>query len=454
MDQTAPSSILWATQLRQENIHLVNKMDQINGILSSATGTIEMLKGIIDMQGERIERLEKQRGLEKEQLIGIVRESNAKSQNLEGHNCKDYEERFEEVSERIRTLDQANIELTTKVKVASDKLVAIQTENATLRDEVAEACQKLRILETDNAALKEQIGNAVERFGVLETESRPLKQDLVCVIQTFEKTQSENAELKQRVCVLEKELSVQEKRVTKVLNWMSLKTMGRDTDKRATSAGPRPTPTQTDTDQDEDHKMRIPDSIPTPTSRHSTRDISTHRNLSELSELSETTWTSLTDLDTSWTTERAKDAASPPQKDVDEQKTQERIRQAGRSLKAYFQFTDSIRRKSCPQMPEEALIRAFIDGLEDENMKKRVWEISSHTKLSWKSTASHVEQIILEQGQEQEHEKQAHEKEAQISTKRHAADLGRGSLENRRENKLRRSIPIVPPDEEDDMFAP
>jgi chromosome segregation ATPase len=235
MDQTAPSSILWATQLRQENIHLVNKMDQINGILTSAMGTIETLNSIIDMQGERIERLEKQRGLDKEQLTGIIQESNAKSQDFEGHSCKDNMERFEEVSERTRTLDEANFELTTKVNVASDKLVALQTENATLRDEFAEARQKLRKLETDNATLKEQIGRVVEKFGVLETESRPLKQDLVSVLQTFETTQSGNAELKQRVCVLEKELSVQEKRVTRVLNWMSLKTMLKDTDKQGIS---------------------------------------------------------------------------------------------------------------------------------------------------------------------------------------------------------------------------
>ncbi|KAL4755447.1 hypothetical protein BDW72DRAFT_189204 [Aspergillus terricola var. indicus] len=447
MDQTAPSSILWATQLRQENIHLVNKMDQINGILTSAMKTIETLNGIIDMQGERIERLEKQRGLDKEQLIGLVRESNAKSQHFEGHSCKDNEERFEEVSERTCTLDQANLELTTKVSVASDKLIALHTENVALRDDVAEARQKLRLLETDNTALKEQIGGVVERFGVLETESRPLKQDLVGVLQTFEATQSENLGLKQRVCVLEKELAVQEKRVTKVLNWMSLKTMGMDTDKRATSTRPQPTPTQTDTDQNGDHEMRIPDSIPTPTSRHSTRDRTTHRNLSE------TTWGSLTDLDTAWTPERARNTTSPSQKDCDEQQMHERIRQSGRSLKGYFQFTESIRR-SRPQIPEEALIRAFINGLEDEDMKKRVREITSHAKLSWDSVASHIEQIILEQGQGQEKEKQNCRKVVQIPMKRDAADMGRGSLENRRENRLRRSIPIVPPDEEDDMFAP
>lgn len=210
-------------------------MDQMNGILTSAMGTIETLNSIIDMQGERIERLEKQRALDKEQLTGIVQESNAKSQNLEGHSCKDNVERFEEVSERTRILDEANLELTTKVNMASDKLVALQNENATLRDEVAEARQKLRKLETDNATLKGQIGRVVEKFGVLETESKPLKQDLVNVLQTFETTQSGNAELKQRVRVLEKELSVQEKRVTKVLNWMSLKTMVRDTDKRGMS---------------------------------------------------------------------------------------------------------------------------------------------------------------------------------------------------------------------------
>lgn len=194
--------------------------------------------------------------------------------------------------------------------------------------------------------------------------------------------------------------------------------------------------------------MRIPDSIPTPTSRHSTLDRTAHRNLSE------TTWGSLTDLDTAWTPERARDTASSPQRDSGEQKTQEEIRQAGRSLKGYFQFADSIRRRSCPQIPEEALIRAFINGLEDEDMKKRMRETTSHTKLSWKSMASHVEQVILEHEQGQEIEKQAHGREAQIPMKRDAAGLGRGPLGNRRENKLRRSIPIVPPDEEDDMFAP
>ena len=191
--------------------------------------------------------------------------------------------------------------------------------------------------------------------------------------------------------------------------------------------------------------MRVPDSIPTPTSRHSTLDRTAHRNLSE------TTWGSLTDLDTALTPERARDTASSPQRDAGKQKTQEDIRQAGRSLKGYFQFADSIR-KSCP-VPEEAFIRAFINGLEDEDMKKRVREITSHTKLSWKNMASHVEQVILEHEQGQEIEKQAHGKVAQIPMKRDAAGLGRGSLGNRRENKLRRSIPIVPPDE-DDMFAP
>ncbi|KAL5042628.1 hypothetical protein BDW71DRAFT_136704 [Aspergillus fruticulosus] len=448
MDQAAPSSILWATQLRQENIHLVKKMDKINGILTSAMETIETLNGIIDMQGERIERLERQRGLDKEQLIGIVRESNAKIQHLEGHNREDNEERFEEVFERTRTLDQANLELTTKASEASDKLNALQTENAALRDEVAEARRRLEVLETDNAALKEQVGKVVEKFGVFETGSRPLKQDLVGVLQKFEKTQSENAELKQRVCVLEKELAVQDKRVAKTLNWMSMKTMGDDTEKRATSAKPRPTRTQTETDQDGDHEMSIPDSISTPTSRHSTRDGATHRNLSE------TTWGSLTDLDTAWTPERAGNTASPSQKDADGQKMHERIRQAGRSLKGYLQFTDSIRRRSRPQIPEEALVLAFINGLDDEYLMKRLQEVTSHAGLSWKSVASHAEQVILEQGQGQANKEQVNEKVMQTPVKSDAVGLGRGSLGNRRENRPRRSIPIVPPDEEDDIFAP
>ncbi|KAL6232534.1 hypothetical protein BDW75DRAFT_19101 [Aspergillus navahoensis] len=446
MDQAAPSSILWATQLRQENVHLVNRMDKINGILTSAMETIGTLNGIIDMQGERIERLEKQRGQDKDQLIGIIRESNAKNQCLEGHNREDNEERLEEVSERTRTLDQANLELTAKVGEASDKLNALLTENAALRNDVIEARRRLDVLETDNASLKELVGKVVERFGVFEAESRPLKQDLVGILQTFERTQSENAELKQRVCLLEKELAAQDKRVAKAFNWVSMKTMGEDTDTRVKSAKPWPTRIQTDTDQDGDHEMRIPDSIPTPTSRHSTRD-RTQRNLSE------TTWASLTDLDTAWTPERAENVASPSRKDANEQIMHERIRQAGRSLKEYLQFTDSIRR-SPPQVPEEALVMAFINGLDNENLKKRFQEVTSHAGLSWKSVASHVEQVILEQGQGQANEEQVNEKVVQTPVKGDAPGLGGGSLGNRRENRPKRSIPIVPPDEEDDMFAP
>ncbi|KAL5001193.1 hypothetical protein BDV10DRAFT_20866 [Aspergillus recurvatus] len=447
MDQAAPSSILWATQLRQENIHLVNKMDKINGILTSAMETIETLNGIIDMQGERIERLEKQQGLDKEQLTEIVRESNAKIQRLEGHNREDSEERFEEVFERTRALEQVDLELMRKVSEASDKLNALQTENASLRDEVAEACRRLDILETENATLKEQVGKVVERFDVFETESRPSKQDLVGVLQTFERTQSENAELKQHIRVLEK-LAVQDKRVAKALNWMSMKTMGEDTVKRATSARPQPALTQTDIDQDGDHEMHIPDSIPTPASRHSTRDSTTHRNLSE------TTWGSLTDLDTAWTPERAGNTASPSRKDTDEQEMHERIRQAGRSLKGYLQFTDSIRRRSLPQIPEEALVMAFINGFDDEDLKERLQEVVSHAGLSWKSVASHVEQVLLEQGQGQANEERVNEKVVQAPVKSDAAGLGHGLLGNRKDYRLRRSIPIVPPDEEDDMFTP
>ncbi|KAL4974935.1 hypothetical protein BDW66DRAFT_160843 [Aspergillus desertorum] len=448
MDQASPSSILWATQLRQENIHLVNKMEKINGILASATQTIETLNGIIGMQGERIERLEKQRGLYKEQLIEIVRESNAKIQQLEGHNRKDNEERFEEVFDRTRTLDQANLQLTTKVNEVSNKLNALQTENAASKDEIAAARRKVDVLVTENTTLKEHVGKVLEKFSIFETESRPLKQDLVGVLQTFERIRSENAELKQRVCVLEKELTVQEKRVAKALNWMSMKTMGQDTAKRATSPRPRRAPTQADTDQDGDHEMRIPDSISTPTSRHSARDVTAHRNLTE------TTWGSLTDLDTAWTPERAGNTTSSPQKDADEQKMHERIRQAGRSLKGYLQFTDSIRRRSCPQIPEETLVMAFINGLDDEDLKKRFLEVTSHAGLSWKSVMCDVEQDILGQGQGQAKEEQLNGKVVQTSVKSDAVNLVRGSLGNRRESRSRRSIPIVPPDEEDDMFAP
>ncbi|RDW86645.1 uncharacterized protein DSM5745_03287 [Aspergillus mulundensis] len=486
----SPSSLLWATQLRQENIQLNKKMNELNSFLTSAMATIDHLRQSIDLQAEHIEQLEKQQKLDKEQLITNIRESDAKIGALEAHSGRDSgednDERYEEIIEQVRKLEQANRELTATVTETSDKINALQAENGTLRVGIGETRQRLGALEKENAALKQEITRADENFGlseqtnvplntkvmdvlqqfdqtrtenaelkvqigeiagkcdVLETEKAQLKQDLTGLAQTLERTQCENGDLTGRVRLLENGVSLLEKQAAKSQNWMSMKTLAADRDSRATSTKPRLVRTQTD--QDGDQEMRIPDSMPTPASRHSTRDKALDRTTSE------TTWGSLTDLDASCTPKRGGVTASPSKKVLDVQETLASLIQDGRSLGAYLQYAVSLRKRPRFTIPDGTYIPAFMAGLKDEGLKKRLKEHTRRAGVSWSNVLSFMEAEIAKLGQDQKDEEQVDEDVMRTPVKRDSEGLGRGPFGFRKENRPRRSIPIVPVDEEDEQL--
>ncbi|KAL4918844.1 hypothetical protein BDW62DRAFT_200484 [Aspergillus aurantiobrunneus] len=504
MDPTAPS-LLWAHELRRENVQLLSQMDKLNTILYSATNAITTLHKSVDVLTARVQQLEEQREVHRSEVddrihalaqdtressergfgevharVGVLEQENGglrghvsqvsqkfgalETENgglkgeimgvfqkfgaLEQENRKLREE-VREFSQKLGALETDNERLRVEVKGFSQKFSALEAEDGKLVGDVGKVSEKFDVLETGNRKLKEEVDEMSKNFGTLETENGTLKWNLDIVLRTFERIEGENEELKKRICVLEKEASVQEKQVARLMKWMSMRTMGddKDRDKRgpvpASVPGTRSKRTQADQSQD---IHRIPDSIPTPPSRYSTRAGPAYRTLSE------TTWGSLTDLEGPCS-DGKRAGNSPLRKEItksdpEDHKTLESICQEGRTLNEYLQLTEALRARH-PSIPEEMLVTAFIGGFDDEDLRKRIFNLTRHSGLSWESVVSFVQGAIIDSAVlgKVTGEKRG-DKSMDVSAKREAASRP----VNKREEK-RRTIPIVPVDEEDELFV-
>ncbi|KAL4782063.1 hypothetical protein BJX76DRAFT_304558 [Aspergillus varians] len=396
MDPVAPS-LLWAYELRRENVQLVDKMEKINSILTSATNAINVLHESIEILTTRVHELEEQREHRKQEVDSKIQELEEQRE----HDKRKFDSRIQELENDRR---ESN-ERTARLEEALARVGAFGAENEVSRGPLGEVSEKVGTLATENGTLKGNLDNALHMFG---------------------KVEKENEELKERICALENEASVQEKQVARVVKWMSMKTMGEDKEKR---------------DQDQD--THIPDSIPTPRS-HLSAPVASHRSLSE------TTWGSLTDLDAPCVgSKRVSSTDSPLRKEnakSADQKMLDSISQEHRTLTEYLSLTDALRTHR-PSIPEEVLVMAFTRGLNDMDLRNHIVELTRHAGLTWESVVSHVQDVI----QGQAVGEQGDGKPTDTSGKRHAAG---GSVGKRKEHRnTRRTIPIVPADEEDELFV-
>lgn len=183
----------------------------------------------------------------------------------------------------------------------------------------------------------------------------------------------------------------------------------------------------------------MPDSNPTPASRQSAR-------LSSQRIVTETTWGSLSDLDRPCTSVSNKNSVHGSlQKDdrkSKDQKILESIRQKRRTLKEYISSTDALRARHT-SIPEEALVMAFMAGLDDDDLRMQVIDVTRQAGLSWESVMSSV------QSKEQGPKERAENNNNRAPGRRNVATRTTG----RRKENRRRTIPIVPADEEDELFV-
>lgn len=251
LQQVQPASLLWAHELRRENVQLVSQMDKLNSILTSATNTISTLHESVELLTARIQHLEeqhKQQQQEFEHKIIELENDRMETQNwtvrLE-QACKDFgdlamdsqslRDMFSGACAKVDAVEADNATLREEVKLVSKNVNTIESGNKTLTRELGEASSELHGLVAENEALlKREIQGVSDKFDTLETENGALKWNLDNVIQTFGRIECENEEVKERVCVVEKGAAVQEKQVARVVKWMSMRTMGEDKEKRGT----------------------------------------------------------------------------------------------------------------------------------------------------------------------------------------------------------------------------
>jgi chromosome segregation ATPase len=243
LQQVQPASLLWAHELRRENVHLVSQMDKLNTILTSATNTISTLHESVEILTARMQHLEeqhKQQQQEFEHKLIEFEDDRRESQNRAV--------RLEQAYEQVDTLVVENGALRRELTDIRVKVDAVETGNGTLREEVGQASKKVNTVESGNKALTRELGKVSrelhaliaenegllkgeiqgvsEKFDTFETENGTLKWNLDNVIQTFGRIESENDGVKERVCVLEKGAAVQEKHTARLMKWMSMNTMG------------------------------------------------------------------------------------------------------------------------------------------------------------------------------------------------------------------------------------
>ncbi|KAL5339224.1 hypothetical protein BJX70DRAFT_175458 [Aspergillus crustosus] len=520
-DPSAPS-ILWAHELRRENIQAANQMDSLQTILASANKSIaalhesvehltarigdleetggdggpnsgttrgvgrvdagsqgesELLRALMERvtgieesrKSERVEMEKRIEGAEAEALVGIQGVL-GRTDGLEKENTM-LKERF--VSQRA------------EMKTLGEKLDSVERVNGTLKGrvdtqdhEIKDLALKVGRLQTENLALKQIVGAADSkgkmgsRIDGMESEGAMFREKIEVLtnkVETLEKSgqvimagkvdglQAENQALRHELGNASTEAKALNSKIDQMERWdvsfrneiqtlsdklKMLEKSGQLNMANTTSPGPRGRKRslpEEEPDQDNDQESRIPNSMPTPRSNKG----SVQRTATE------TTWSSLSDLDKPCVSKNSSSSRRSRRGGLEElKKDLGQVRQKGRTLQEYLDMTVSLRLRHKETPPEEWLF-AFLAGLEDtqteKHLKERIADIVKETPfLAWKVMTEGVRDIIRNQG---------------VTKREPVDDIRRSSTpakggENRRDiKKKRRSIPIVPPDEEDALFV-
>ncbi|KAL4870892.1 hypothetical protein BDV12DRAFT_45407 [Aspergillus spectabilis] len=325
-------------------------------------------------------------------------------------------------------------------------------------DEVKEENKMLNVRVHGHDILIEDLNGKV---GGLKTENGALKRrveaqdaEMKTLIGKIDGLERENGSLKGKADLLVSTIDVLTSRV-QVLENHALG-VGEGSDGKASSANttsrggvrggrkrshPGDEPDQ-DADQDVDQEARIPNSLPTPMSRRSSR-------RSAQRTATETTWGSLSDLDKPCVSRSPRNVRSRRENPEEIEKSLKLVRQEGRTLQEYLSMTTDLRLCHIGT-PHEHWISAFLAGLNDKQIARRLAEsmeniVDHEETLAWDLMRETVRGIIKSQ---------------EVMKRESVDDIGKSSMSDKSmgkrkdTKKTRRSIPIVPLDEEDAPFVP
>ncbi|KAL4795494.1 hypothetical protein BDV19DRAFT_389096 [Aspergillus venezuelensis] len=485
----SPSSLLWAYQLRQEHVGLSTRMDRLNALFTKATNTIANLDSNVGQIADGMQVLEQQRELDKQEYDARIQELLEDVQQGQAGGGGDGDPgRLEEVLERVTKVEKKDERLEGVVEGVHGKFGGLERENRGLRGDADGLLKRFDGLKSENSVLKKDVKKVLHGLEELEKENSTLRGDFSKLSESFKKLEAENAELKKsldghvqashnlsaenaeleiRVSELEK-ASEQKAREGISSRCLSTTTAGEDKGKQDSSARTANKTRsisqkrgQSELSLDADQDTIVPDSIPTPLSRHSR-----HRGISFPSRtLSDTTYGSQTDLGTRSPAEalrhgtarrsQLREGTSIRTSTTDDKKNKdknwilEQVRQNGRSLGSFLKLVDGFRMQN-PNIPAEMFVIAFQEAIEDESDKRRVMEFTGRVGLVWDRLSRLVHDI--EWDKRNESDDGDRDKKPKVVVDAPKRDAAGESLCRRRE-KGRRSIPIVDEDDDDELFV-
>ncbi|PWY70347.1 hypothetical protein BO94DRAFT_550656 [Aspergillus sclerotioniger CBS 115572] len=326
-DPNAPS-LLWAHEIRRENIQLVNQLDNTRADLATATDTIDGLKQKIDELTQRLHD----------------------ENNVIHNSLQQLEARFDtmlgSMRERIECLESENRRLRTRLDITEQECSKQAREQYRMEEDI-----RTRILD--------EVRTSLERIpGVLKMHV------------------------------------------------------------------PRAGQTSPGSD------VLVPDSMPMDSAPVANPDV--------LRTLSDTTWGSYTQVEASLASVVNKGYTEELSLDLDTV-----MKQGGRSLAEYLSAAEGMTPRLHLQNAEEEILGAFVRGLDDLDVQILIEKEMSRVGWTWSAMRAILQAAIRV-------------REAPIKVDKTA---DRGVKQNNvdhvksKQRKTRRFIPIVPADEEDDLFV-
>ncbi|KAL2829721.1 hypothetical protein BDW59DRAFT_158893 [Aspergillus cavernicola] len=418
-DINAPQ-ILWAHELRRENIQLVSQMDRINTILSSAMNSIDALHKTIDVLGQQVTEQEEQRAHERGEverwIADMERALERRIMDIEGAQ----ERRFAALTEcdviglsrRVKELeDVQERKFTEVVKMIASFEVETEHGLAGLRGKVGE-------LEGDRGVLRKK---DVED---LVSWNREANERITGI-------ESAEGMLKGKVDVLEREGEVLKRELGMARNGVAAM-------KEAEVEREREHQHQ-ETSQSQGQDCGPSHTLSNPTANDLKQGISACTP-------SQTTWeSSLSDLEQANPHSKHPDSNGQQQNEEDEdimdvETILRTTRQDRRSLMDYLAHVDGLRAKM-PSINEARFVGAFMWGLDIIGMRSRIRRRMGCSNNSWEKLVAVVQEMIQsEAAVDWVDEKLQRETTRELS-------------ESNEINKKRRCIPIIPFDEEDAIIA-
>ncbi|KAL4882797.1 hypothetical protein BJY04DRAFT_186068 [Aspergillus karnatakaensis] len=193
-------------------------------------------------------------------------------------------------------------------------------------------------------------------------------------------------------------------------------------------------------DEDQDQETRIPNSMPTPTSRRSNRG-STQRTATD------TTLGSLSDLDGSYSSRTPSNRQSR-RVSAEAKEDLVKLQQEGRTLQAYLSLAIDLRSRRAGTS-DKPWVSAFITGLNDRQIAQRLERdvpevLYSSPNLAWDAMRIAVENIIAAEGVR---------KQESVDEIARDNTSGKSGTKKKDAKRKRRSLAIVPLDDEDVVFV-